>query len=237
MTFKTGNLVFIKDRNVVDVMLDEHDWLDMEHGTRTIYGYRPENGAVGVVVQDYDHNTGFVGVQMNYSMVVVVAGVHGLSLISEVAPPQPSYEVGDLVTIEDTGELYTTYHSWLTSVDHRALYDQFNHPPHDVRVGEVVQVNQHSYGSGHILLGVRIAGKIYIIGAPGVKLVASGITPVPIPEVTDLQILQAALAIVLDDRCTSLSDLREAIYHSDVNPSLSDITRMIQQVREGMAGK
>lgn len=237
MTFKTGNLVYIKDRNAVDVMLDEHDWLDMEHGTRTIYGYRPENGAVGVVVQDYDHHTGFVGVRMNYSMVVVVAGAHALSLISEVAPEQPSYNVGDFVTIVDTGELYTTYQSWLKSPEYRELYDIYNHPSPDVLVGEVVQVNQHSYGSCQILLGVRIAGKVYIIGAPGVKLVTSTITPAPIPEVTDLQILHAAITIMLDDRSTSLSDLREMIHDYDVNPSLTDIAKMIQQVREGMAGK
>lgn len=237
MTFKTGNLVFIKDRNAVDVM--ENNWLDVDHRRRTIYGFQPANGAVGVVVQDYDNNTGYVGVRMNYSMVVVVVGAHGLKLISEVAPPQPNYEVGDLVSIVDTGEMYTTYKSWLVNLDHRNLYDQYNHAPYGEVVGEVVQVKQHSECDGNILLGVRIAGKIYIIGAPGVKLVSisTGSPKEPIPEVTDLQILHAAITVMLDDRCTSLSDLREMIHESGVNPSLSDITRMIQQVREGMAGK
>lgn len=238
MTFKTGNLVFIKDRNAVDVMGDSRYWLDVENATRTIYGYQPDEGAVGVVVQDYDPNTGFVGVRMNYSLVVIVVGAHGLSLISESAPPQPSYQVGDFITVEDTDELYTTYQSWLTNPDHRALYAQFNHPPHGVRVGEVVQVSSHSDIDGNTLLGVRIAGKIYIIGAPGVKLVVGSIpAPKENAEVTDLQILHAALSIVLDDRCTSLTALLEMIYEADVNPSLTDITKMIQQAREGMAGK
>lgn len=228
MTFKKGNLVFIHDRNAVDVMLEENDWLDAEFGSCTIYGHRPDEGAMGVVVQDYDNATGFVGVRMNYSLVVIIIGAHGLTLISEIAPPQPEYKVGDLVTITDTGELYTTYQSWLKNPSDRTLYDQYNHPAGAV-VGTVIQVAPHSDGDGNILLGIRISNKVYIVGAPGVKLVSYS-TPAP-REISDAQILKAVMALVLDeDRRTIMVDVLDYIQHSET-PTLEDIGKQINAVR------